>query len=63
MKRPDFITQVFYNETPWFWICFKNRQIVFSGVKSLLLTAGVKLSLKLLDYLTGHLSGAPTFLT
>jgi hypothetical protein len=41
MKRPDFIVQVFYNEKPLFWRCFKIGKLIFLGAKCLLRTTGI----------------------
>jgi hypothetical protein len=33
MKSPDIIVQGVYKEAIWIWICFKNREMLFTGVK------------------------------
>jgi hypothetical protein len=30
MKLPHFVVKDIYNESPLFWRCFKNKQMVFS---------------------------------
>jgi hypothetical protein len=62
IKRFDFVVQGVYNKTPWFWRCFKNRKMGFSGINCLLRTTGVKIPPKFLGYFMGHPWGAPTVL-
>jgi hypothetical protein len=47
-----------YNETPSFWRCSKNRQMVLFQV----LPQELKFQPKFLGYLTGYLWGVPTVL-
>jgi hypothetical protein len=61
MKRPDFIVQDVYSETPRFWRCFRKETNVYTGIRELLHTIyELKFPPKRLGYLTGHSWSATT---
>jgi hypothetical protein len=64
IETPYFYYVNVCNETPWFWRCVKNRQILLCLVlMASCLLQRFKFSPKFLGYLTGHRWGAPTVLT